>query len=92
MGASSGERGRCRSYQLGEPRNAFIEGVEKIIALGKPVIWTMHDMWCMTGICHHAGDCRGYLKKCGNCPLLGKRGGDNDLSHKIWEKEAPRVA
>ncbi len=64
-----------------------LKGVEKIIALGKPVIWTMHDMWCMTGICHHAGDCRGYLKKCGNCPLLGKRGGDNDLSHKIWEKK-----
>lgn len=63
------------------------KGVKRILDMGKPVVWTMHDMWCFTGICHHAGSCIGYLRECGNCPLLGKRGGKNDLSRKIWKKK-----
>lgn len=54
--------------------------VREILLTGKPVIWTMHDMWCMTGICHHAGECQRYLKECGDCPLLGKRRSSDDLS------------
>ncbi len=61
------------------------KGIRKIIGLGKPVVWIMHDMWNMTGICHHAGGCIGYLGECGDCPLLEKRAGDNDMSHRIWE-------
>ena len=33
------------------------EGICSLIDTGKPLVWTMHDMWNMTGICHHAGDC-----------------------------------
>lgn len=50
-----------------------LKGVGKILELGKPVVWTMHDMWCMTGVCHHAGHCRGfedYAVICRECPLL----------------------
>lgn len=64
-----------------------LNGIKKIIALGKPVIWTMHDMWCMTGICHHAGKCTHFTKQCGDCHLLGKRAAPNDLSFKIWHKK-----
>ena len=64
-----------------------IKGVRKILSLEKPVIWTMHDMWCMTGICHHAGNCKHFEKECGNCPLLKSKKGKNDLSHKIWGKK-----
>lgn len=64
-----------------------LQGVEKILRLGKPVVWTMHDMWCMTGVCHHAGECVRYLEKCGDCPLLGKMGGENDISHKTWRRK-----
>lgn len=64
-----------------------LEGVRKICALGKPVIWVMHDMWNMTGICHHAGNCTGYLKKCGDCPLLGIRAYDDDMSRRTWESK-----
>lgn len=64
-----------------------LHGVEKILEMGKPVIWTMHDMWCMTGICHHAGTCRHYENECGECPLLGKRKGPNDLSGRIWKRK-----
>lgn len=61
-----------------------IKGVRKILSLGKPVIWIMHDMWNMTGVCHHAKGCTGFLRECGDCPLLGNRSHDNDLSHRIW--------
>ena len=64
-----------------------LKGVRKLLKMGKPVIWTMHDMWCMTGICHHAGNCRHYIEECGNCPLLNEKASPNDLSHKIWKKK-----
>lgn len=62
-------------------------GLEKLGKLHKPIVWTMHDMWNMTGICHHAGVCGHYMKpagECGDCPLLGKRGCADDLSHNIF--------
>lgn len=64
-----------------------LKGVERLSEMGKPMVWTMHDMWNMTGICHHAGDCKGYLNKCGDCPFLGKMRGRNDMSSKTWERK-----
>ena len=37
-----------------------LKNIEKILASGKPVVWTMHDMWPCTGICHHARECTRY--------------------------------
>ena len=64
-----------------------LKGVERLSEMGKPMVWTMHDMWNMTGICHHAGDCKGYLNKCGDCPFLGKMRGRNDMSSKTWKRK-----
>ena len=61
------------------------KGMRKIVALGKPVVWIMHDMWNMTGICHHASGCTGFMSECGYCPLLGNKSNENDLSHRVWE-------
>ncbi len=36
----------------------------------KPVVWTLHDMNPFTGGCHYAGNCKGYLIKCNDCPQL----------------------
>lgn len=44
-----------------------------------PVIWTLHDMHPLTGICSHAEDCTGFTATCGKCPLLA-RPGSTDLS------------
>lgn len=65
-----------------------LKEAERITALGKPVVWTMHDMWNMTGICHHAGYCQKFLGprgECGDCPLLEHKASKNDLSHKVWQ-------
>lgn len=44
--------------------------LERIFASGKPIVWTLHDMWPVTGICHHAGTCEHYHTHCHDCPLL----------------------
>lgn len=59
-------------------------GVGKLLALGKPVAWTMHDMWCMTGVCHHAGRCRGFERDCHDCLLLGRNALRKSLAKRIW--------
>lgn len=64
-----------------------LAGVGKILRSGKPVLWTMHDMWCMTGVCHHAGTCDHYHEECGDCPLLGFAAGKSDLSHSVWKRK-----
>ncbi|MDE6498762.1 MAG: glycosyltransferase [Muribaculaceae bacterium] len=59
-----------------------LRGVERIAALGKPLVWTMHDMWNATGLCHHAGECTRYMEQCGHCPLMQCPSHGNDLSHR----------
>jgi glycosyltransferase involved in cell wall biosynthesis len=58
----------------------------KLLSLGKPVVWTFHDMWPMTGGCHHALTCIRYTGECGQCPYL-KRPGDHDLSNRLWRRK-----
>lgn len=63
-----------------------LKGIKQILDSGKPIVWTMHDMWPCTGICHHARDCEGYLQDCGNCPYLLKPK-KHDLSYTIYKKK-----
>lgn len=63
-----------------------LRDVERLCRTGKKVIWTMHDMWCCTGICHHAYDCGGFHQECGRCPFLDSRF-KRDLSHKVWKQK-----
>jgi len=64
-----------------------LNDVRKILQSGKPVVWTMHDMWAVTGVCHQAGACEGWLRGCGHCPLLRGGGGASDLSTQTYEKK-----
>lgn len=55
-------------------------GVKRILRMGKPVVWTMHDMWCMTGVCHHSGTCDRFTDPrtpCTYCPELASAAGEN---------------
>ncbi|MBD5277150.1 MAG: glycosyltransferase [Bacteroides sp.] len=61
-----------------------LRGVERIAAAGKPLVWTMHDMWNATGLCHHAGECTRYREECGRCPLMQCRRHADDLSHRRY--------
>lgn len=64
-----------------------LKNIEKILESGKPVIWTMHDMWPCTGICHHARECEGYQQECDSCPFLYGGGHRHDLSYRIFRRK-----
>lgn len=61
--------------------------IRKIIDSGKPVVWTMHDMWPFTGICHYSGTCDKYLTECHHCPMLLNGGCAKDLSSRVFLKK-----
>lgn len=44
--------------------------VERILKLNKPTFWFMHDMFPITGGCHHSLGCNGYKSNCKRCPLI----------------------
>ena len=57
--------------------------IRKIMQSGKPVVWTMHDMWEMTAICHHAHTCTSYETECRYCPFL-RFPRQNDLAASVF--------
>lgn len=63
-----------------------LKGIGKLAALGKPLVWVMHDMWNCTGICHHAYECEAFKAECQACPLLSGR--DEDLSTRTQRAKA----
>lgn len=64
-----------------------LSGLRELIRLGKPIVWTMHDMWNFTGICHHAGTCTRWKQTCGLCPFLGTAKSPDDISLSVWNNK-----
>ena len=70
--------------------HAFVQ-IETLAKLGKPIVWTLHDMWPFTGGCHYSENCKAYQAACGCCPIL-KSNRKLNLSalilqrkHKAWK-------
>ena len=63
-----------------------LSGIRKILRSGKPVVWTMHDIWPATAICHVTLGCRNFTTRCRSCRLLGNSQGD-DISTTIWQRK-----
>ncbi len=60
-----------------------LRSVEKIVASGKPIVWTLHDMWPFTGVCHYAHECDHYTDYCHDCPQLSSRK-SHDVAFRIF--------
>ncbi len=60
--------------------------IENLREIQKPIVWTMHDMWALTGGCHYSSDCNRYKESCGLCPQLKSRI-TSDLSRKLHHKK-----
>lgn len=60
--------------------------IETLAKFQKPIVWTFHDMWGLTGGCDYSGDCDRYKQSCGNCPKL-KSNKERDLSRWIWQRK-----
>jgi len=63
-----------------------LQDIRKILRSGKRVVWTMHDIWPATAICHLTLDCRKFETGCQQCRLLPGTS-HNDLSAKVWKKK-----
>ena len=48
--------------------------IEFLLKHNKKVIWVMHDMFPITGGCHHAFGCEEYKNECAKCPFFNKKG------------------
>lgn len=44
---------------------------QQIRSFGRPVVWTLRDMWPFTGGCHYDHGCGKFEARCGSCPVLG---------------------
>lgn len=60
--------------------------LERLVSGGKPLVWTLHDMWPFMGICHLAAltTCDRWKHECGFCPLLPGKGHADDLSRRVY--------
>lgn len=64
-----------------------LKSIRKIINSGKPIVWTMHDAWVATGICHYTRGCNRFVSRCADCRLLPNGGSSDDLAAKTWQKK-----
>ncbi len=64
-----------------------LQGIRKILKSGKPVVWTMHDLWPVSGICHLSLGCERFKSHCNHCKYLPGGGARKDMSYRIWEKK-----
>ena len=62
-------------------------GIRQILRSGKPVVWTMHDIWPATAICHVTLGCRHFTTQCCHCRLLPGGGADKDFSTTVWQRK-----
>ncbi|MCO4795465.1 MAG: hypothetical protein KC493_17220, partial [Bacteriovoracaceae bacterium] len=96
---SNGRRGNLDSFEefnkfdivhLNWINDSYIS-VESISKIKRPIVWTLHDLWPLTGGCHIPFKCIRYQEDCGNCPYLNSSS-FNDLSWKNYhqKKEAFR--
>ncbi|KLN95488.1 glycosyltransferase family 4 protein [Moellerella wisconsensis] len=61
--------------------------VANLYKIKKPIIWTIRDMWPITGGCHYSLDCDKYQTNCSDCPIL-KSGKTFDLSSFLQKRKA----
>ncbi len=62
-----------------------LSDLRKIIRSGKPVVWTMHDAWPSTAICHLTLGCRQFTTQCRQCQYL--QGRQSSWLTKVWRRK-----
>lgn len=60
--------------------------IESIAKLGKPIVWTLHDMWPFTGGCHYSEECDRYTQSCSSCPQLNGQSFP-DVARWVWNRK-----
>jgi glycosyltransferase involved in cell wall biosynthesis len=58
----------------------------QLARIRKPVVWSLHDMWAISGGCHYSAGCTAFESSCGRCPML-RSNSPRDLSRKGWRRK-----
>jgi glycosyltransferase involved in cell wall biosynthesis len=66
--------------------NAGTFKISDLLKIKKDVVWTMHDEWLYTGVCHVANGCKKYEITCQSCPEL-KSNQKYDLSFFLHKRK-----
>ena len=66
-----------------------LRDIRKILETGKPVVWTMHDIWSATAVCHYARGCEQFQVECRQCPLLPQ---SSSLANKVWRRKVKMLS
>ena len=69
-----------------------LKGIQKILKSGKPVVWTMHDIWPATALCHVTLGCHHFTSQCSHCRLLPGGASSNDFSTAVWQRKQRMLA
>ncbi len=64
-----------------------LKDIKKILDSGKRVVWTMHDIWPATAICHITMGCEQFKTKCESCMYLPEGKSTNNIATKVWERK-----
>lgn len=67
-----------------------LRSIANILKSGKKIYWFMHDMWPITGGCHHSLECKKYAVHCGACPMANNHNGsgkEKDLSYQQFKEK-----
>ena len=65
--------------------NRFLD-IDELAKIHKPIVWTLHDSWAFTGICHVQYECKKYETHCGACQMLGSMT-EHDYAHEVFYKK-----
>lgn len=69
-----------------------LANIRKILESDKPVVWTMHDAWPATAICHYTRGCQRYRARCQSCRMLPGGGSPHDLAARVWNAKKRMLA
>lgn len=65
-----------------------IANIGQLLRLQKPVVWTLHDVWALTGGCHVLlNGCDKWEHTCGNCPFIQDGRWKKDISYLIMKRK-----
>ncbi len=66
--------------------NGGFVNIRHLARVHKPTVWTLRDMWPLTGGCHYSLGCENYKAHCGNCPCLRSHQA-RDLSRWVLDRK-----
>lgn len=89
LGSSKAELIHIHSYH---GQYASLESFAQVAKM-KPLVWTFHRFWGMTGGCDHPFGCTRYQTGCGECPQVGRFAvGPFDRTAKEWLRKKKHLS